>query len=224
MKLEAVPPKGGETFHLKVTGTQSVNRGLLTLGIFLGVVGICLFMLGPPPVADDATRQQIVALYQVLSIALTLAFSVVVGVAMHSAQDFDLHIFGETDGSLKVDGLLGDEPRRDYLPDDGPYSLAIIRRVTSDVPMGSVDVVQQESFAKAQDEASSGSDVAYFLRTEVALIDGDANHHSLLLVSEVFPGEAEAVLNELRATAQGHVEHLRGGGYVLRLPRHARAK
>lgn len=221
MKLEARVPPSGKTFHLRVIGSEPLNKGLILLGLLLGISFLALWFVGVPklPAAvTEATRERITGLFHILQVGLALSCGVVFAIGLFEARERVLEIFGEAGGALMVEGPTIEGGSKRLAAEIGPYSVALIRRIADDVAMARIDVDKAHLFASAQEDASADAAISSFLRTEVAIIDKNGTQTTLLRTKELLPEDVEEVFKKLRQEAGGQLDKLKGGGFVLKLP------
>ncbi len=219
MRIEANEPLPGKLFLATFRGQHAANRGLLMLGLMLGALAAVLAVLGSPqlPGWPEEPRELVQAAWLVATLLSATGFAVLVGVTTFQTREYTLFVTGETDGSISTEGS-SERDRQRFAADLAPWSLAVVRRLAEDISPRSLDSAQLALYASAQDDTRVDELAPHLIRTEVALIDRNGASHRLLLARELLPEGLEAAFEKLRNRTHGHLDRLRGGGFVLKLP------
>lgn len=221
MKIEAQSPSAGRSFHLRVTGRGRPSAAAISLLAISGVVFLCLLLWSPrlPPTVTPGTAEQVVHLVSAVKAILAVVVVGLTTLLLFQVQEFGLELTGEPDGSIHAQGSSVPGGRQIFPHAQGPYCVALIRRLRDDLALHSIGVSQQQLVATSLEDETADEELAALLRTEVSVVDGAAKEHHLLSVPGPLPAGAAGVMEALRLSSKGTLEKLRGGGWVLRLPR-----
>jgi hypothetical protein len=225
MKLDTQVPRSGRTFHLKICGNHQPNKLLLFGAVLFGLVFCWLLSLGRLPLPRGLSAQTAAELHLSLTRALTLirvAFGIffaafVAGFAL-SRRAYELIIEGDTQGGIQLEGSTVQGHTRLLRPEAGPYRLAILRKVRDDLPASALDQTDLHLYAASQEDARADPALQRFLRTQILILDKEAEPETLLEVPELLPENVEEVMSSLKTTCNGTLETVRGGGYLLHIP------
>ena len=227
LQLESIPPQSGRTFHFRVVGNHAVSRGAMAAAVALGLIFFWLISVGvpspPAKLSKEArvelalTMQRISTLARAGTGTLCVVACLLVG---YSRRGYSLHVEGDGQGGLVVEG--GVPPRaREILPaDHGPYRVVVLRKLRDDIPAADVPVDRLHLLARAQEDPTADSMLSGLLATHISVVDGRGDQINLMTIAEPLPGDLEAVMNDLRASSHGTIKTIRGGGMALQLPDH----
>lgn len=224
MKLQALAPKSGVTFTLRVTGNHPPSTFLLVGALVVGACFLWLAVMDPPalpaslsPGARRAMLESLEGILLGLRVFTGIVSSIFLAGFVISRREYELLIEGGPGGGVRVSGASLEGRGSEYPGELGPYSVGILRRI-AEMPRDAMDQDALMLYSSAQEDARADAAIARYLRTEVVLLDRHSNRHVLLRVPELLPPEAGEVLGKLKAQTDAGLEQVRGGGFVLHLP------
>lgn len=225
--MASIAPQAGRSFHFRVEGNHAVSRGAIAAAVGLALACGFLFWVGvpsPPAKLSPEARLELALTMQRVS---TLAkagtgtlFVVACLLVYYSRRAYVLHVEGDGQGGLVVEGGVPPRERHIMPADHGPYRLIVLRKVRDDVPASDVPVDRLHLLARAQEDATADSLLEGLLATHVSIVDGRGDQTPLLKLPEPLPANLKDVMNDLRAASHGTIQPIRGGGMALQLPGH----
>lgn len=230
LQLEALPPQSGRTFHFRVVGNHAVSRGAIAAAVALALLFFWLLTLGVPSPPAKLSREARIELAVTMQRISTLAKAgtgtlcvIACLLVAYTRRAYTLHVEGDGQGGLVIEGGIPPQPRRTLPADHGPYRLIVLRKLRDDIPASDVPVDRLHLLARAQEDPTADSMLSGLLATHVSVVDGRGDQTSLLQIPEPLPGKLDQVMNDLRAASHGTLHPIRGGGMALQLPDHGKS-